>query len=406
MFSQPINPLPRKCAKCGFPDLDHVPQPFFLIKSRTTAPNELALADNGNFLIRQRVRRVLEIVAPGQCTYFPTCYEGTSQETPWLLAVPNHQVATGKVNPSIPRCQACGEPRSAHPGSQWSECWFGPPCGRQSLAAGWSSESHYEVLNSSTWGSSEQGWHQWISRGRFMSVRLLHLLKKIKVRGFYEATCRKPTPANKGETAWINAKLQILEARGVPLHADGTLSDEEATWFHDFVKRHSRKVRSTFDIKHVEKRLRFKLPKSYVEFITRVGPVSFEDVDEEKGLTARVLAPEELDAKTYRSGALDADDEETNAVDGVMFATTVHGDCFCFDVQKGKKSSPFFVSNTSTTASSPMRGISRHASSDSRAEVSTSDSRGRLGLSCHVTIGASVPTGRVQLMANSMIHHG
>src|SRR5262245_34511568 len=119
MFYDPINPLPKKCGKCGFPDLDHVPQPYFLVKSRTVAPNELALAENGNFLIRDRVRRVLDIVAPAQCSYLPTCYKGMPDKTPWLLAVPRHQVVTGKVSPSIPRCQACGEPRSAHPGTQW-----------------------------------------------------------------------------------------------------------------------------------------------------------------------------------------------------------------------------------------------------------------------------------------------
>ncbi|MGH9932294.1 MAG: hypothetical protein ACREA9_24090, partial [Pyrinomonadaceae bacterium] len=57
-------------------------------------------------------------------------------------------------------------------------------------------------------------------------------------------------------------------------------------------------------------------------------------IDEQEGFTACILAPEELDAENYRAGALDTDDEEANAVDGVMFAETEHGDCFCFDVQK------------------------------------------------------------------------
>lgn len=96
MFYDPINPLPSKCAKCGFPDLDHVPQPYFLVKSRTMSPNELAPAENGNFFIRERVRCVLDMVAPGQCTYLPTCYKGTTDKTPWLLAVPNHQVVYGQ----------------------------------------------------------------------------------------------------------------------------------------------------------------------------------------------------------------------------------------------------------------------------------------------------------------------
>src|SRR5258706_6999194 len=110
MFYNPINPLPSKCSKCRFPNLDHVPQPYFVVKSRTMTPNELAGAENGNFFIRERVRRVLELLTPGQCTFLPTCYESTTQLTPWLLAVPNYQVASANVNASIPRCDACGEP--------------------------------------------------------------------------------------------------------------------------------------------------------------------------------------------------------------------------------------------------------------------------------------------------------
>ena len=70
MFYDPINPLPRKCLKCGFPDLDHVPQPYFLVKSRTMGPNELAGAENGNFFIRERVRRVFDLLVPELCATF------------------------------------------------------------------------------------------------------------------------------------------------------------------------------------------------------------------------------------------------------------------------------------------------------------------------------------------------
>ena len=34
-FDDPINPLPVSCPECGFPDLEHVPQPYALVKSRT-----------------------------------------------------------------------------------------------------------------------------------------------------------------------------------------------------------------------------------------------------------------------------------------------------------------------------------------------------------------------------------
>lgn len=342
MFHDPLNPLSAKCPKCGFPDLDHIPQPYFLVKSRTMSPNELAPAEMGNFFIRNRIRRVLDLLAPGQCMYFPTSYRGTSHETPWLLAVPRHQIITAKVNASIPRCEACGEPRSAHPGTQWSEFLFGTPSRGQPLALGWTSESDFEIVKSSTWGSSERGWDQWISRDLFMSVRLLHLLKKIKAKGFYEATCGSPTRPNKSESAWIKDIVGLLEANGIPLHADGTLSDEEARWFREYLKSHAGNVGSKHDIKAVEKELKFTLPKSYVDFIATVGPVSFANVDEQEGFMARILTPDDLDARSYRAGRLDAPDEESNAVDGVMFASTDHGDCFCFDIQKGKKEFPVF----------------------------------------------------------------
>ena len=330
MFYDPINPLPRKCPKCGFPDLDHVPQPYFLVKSRTMSPNELAGAENGNFFVRERVRRVLDMLAPGQCTYYLTTYKGTSAITPWLLAVPIHQVVTAKVSPSIPRCAECGEPRSAHPGSQWSEILFGrPPRGE-----GWTAESEHDVLKSSTWGSSERGWDQWISRDLYLSVRLLHLLKRIKAKGFHEATCRKPVSPSKDESAWINNKLQVLEAAGIPFHAEGTLSDEDAKWLRSYIKAHSRELKSDWDIKAVERRAKAKLPKSYLDFISAVGPTSFENVDEQEGFTASILTPDEL---AVEAGYADFEDEESKAVNGLTFATTGHGDCFCFDIRKGKK---------------------------------------------------------------------
>lgn len=340
MFYDPINPLPRKCPKCGFPDLDHVPQPYFLIKSRTMSPNELAGANNGNFLVRERVRQVLDLLAPGQCTFFPTCYKGTSEKTPWLLVFPNHQVVTAKVNPSIPRCAACGEPRSAHPGTQWSEMLFGRPPRDQACGEGWTADSDYEVLKSSTWGSSERGWDQWISRNLYLSVRLLHLLKKIKAKGFDEATCQKPVAPDKEEVGWIKEKLQLLEASGIPFYPAGTVSDDDAKWFRQFLQSQARHKEMEWDIKAVEKRVKAKLPKSYVDFVNTVGPMSFENIDEQEGFTVSILSPTELGVDGY---ADDFEDEESREVNGLTFATTGHGDCFCFDVQKSKKEYAVFL---------------------------------------------------------------
>jgi hypothetical protein len=340
MFHDPINPLPRKCAKCGFPNLDHVPQPYYLVKSRTMTPNELAPAECGNFFVRPRVRKVLELAAPGQCIYYSTCYKGTTQHTPWLLAVPKHQVTTAKVKASILRCDSCGEPRSAHPGTQWSESLFGTPGSNQPNGEGWTGESEYDVLKSATWGSSELGWNRWISRDFYISVRLLHLLKKLKAKGFHEATCQKPVSPDKEESAWIQEKLISLEANGIPMHAEGTLSDDVARWFREYVSSNGRDPDIAWDIKGTERRIKSRLPKSYVEFVSSLGTVSFENIDEQEGFMVSILTPDQLELEEHPD---QIEDEESKAVNGLMFATTGHGDYFCFDVQKDKREYAVFL---------------------------------------------------------------
>jgi hypothetical protein len=329
-FHDPLNALPAKCAACGFPDLDYVPQPYVLVKSRTANPNELAGAENGNFFVRDRVRRVLDLVAPGLCTYYPTCFKGTTDPTPWLLAVPQQQVATAIVDPKIPRCTKCQEPRSAHPGTQWKEHLLQA----YPRPDGWSCELTHDLVKSATWGSSEKSWNLWISRDLYLSVRLLGLLKKIKARGFYESTCQKQTVPDKEETAWIKDKLRQIEAAGIAQHAAGTISDEDAKWLREFLKTHAKSKKSEFDQKAIEKRVKAKLPNSYVDFITAVGTTSFDDVDEQQGWGVTILPPTKLE---YETGYAEFEDEDSQAVHALRFATAVNGDCFCFDVQKGKK---------------------------------------------------------------------
>lgn len=330
MFYDPINPLPKKCPKCGFPDLNHIPNPYFLVKSRTMSPNELAGAENGNFLIRDRIRRLLDLLFPDLCAYFPTSFKGTTQQTPWFLAVPQNQVATAKVNSAISRCNSCGEPRSAHPGSQWTESLLQIYPSKD----GWSCELDFEIVKSATWGSCESGWDQWISRNIYISVRLLHLFKKIKARGFYEATCKELTLPDKDESAWIKEKLQILKQAGIPIHPEGTLSKEDSEWLQGFLRVHAPAVKANLDISAAERFIKSKLPKSYIDFIKSVGPMSFNNVDEQEGFTASVLSPDKLgtEGRIY-----DFEDDKSKMVNILTFATTNHGDFFCFDIQNGKK---------------------------------------------------------------------
>lgn len=332
MFYEPLNPLPPACEKCGFPDLDHVPQPYYLVRSRTQTPNEMALAENGNLLVRERVQRVLETCAPNTCDFYPTHYQGGHEETPWRLLVPRCQVATAEVQETIPRCKACGRPRSAHPGTQYTT-WL------------WDYQSEWDVLKASTWGSSERGWKYWVFRDCFMSIRLFRLLKKIRARGLDEVYHPETPRTSRAETAWIDGQLERLKECGVSLHPTGSLSDEDTKWFRAFIRNHAAGAGLAFDRKQVEKQLGVSLPNSYAEFIAAAGPAVFEDVDEEEGFQAQILAPHELDATTFRLGALAVDNPESRAVDGVMFARTGHGDCFCFDVRKDRKEFEVFLFN-------------------------------------------------------------
>lgn len=150
-------------------------------------------------------------------------------------------------------------------------------------------------------------------------------------------TCTRPKSPDKRESEWINEQLVILERRGIPLQPADTVSDEDAKWLRVYIKRHASKAPLAIDLKSLEKRFRFKLPKSYVDFVRKVGAIVFDSVDEKVGARIQVLLPKNLDAESYRVGVLDSEDEATNAVDGVMFAHEEHGDCFCFDVKKGKK---------------------------------------------------------------------
>lgn len=68
---EPANALPVKCPHCTFPDLDFIANPYVLTKG-VSSPAETSPAQLGNFLVRERVRRILEIVVPDACAFHPT----------------------------------------------------------------------------------------------------------------------------------------------------------------------------------------------------------------------------------------------------------------------------------------------------------------------------------------------
>lgn len=158
-WDDPLNPLPSRWESCEIPDLDAVPQPYELIKSRSLMPQEMALAHAGNLLVRDRVKRIFETLMPEACAFYPTVFTGTTEVTPWSLAVPQRQVSVAKVKPSVPRCPACGEHRSSHPGSQ----------GVGGVV--YQTDSTFDLFKSSTRGSSEPGWKPWITRDVELTCR-------------------------------------------------------------------------------------------------------------------------------------------------------------------------------------------------------------------------------------------
>lgn len=220
-FDAPVNPLPIKCQRCKFVDLDFIPEPYVLYKGIDN-PVEIAPAEVGNFLVRERVRKILEIAAPGQCSFHSTQDSKTKQPTPWLLAVPKELHSTGTVKQSIKRCPECSEPSSAH-GTQYEK--------RYQV-----SSSPFEIFKSRNWisiGEKAPDYSQKyfrdcvdhrhalaLDRELYFSVRLEMLLKKLSVRGMCRsiAFAAKPTAE---DLEWVQEKLCMVEH----LSADPLASD-------------------------------------------------------------------------------------------------------------------------------------------------------------------------------------
>jgi hypothetical protein len=197
-----------------------------------------------------------------------------------------------------------------------------------------------------------------IDRDLFFSLRLEQLLKQAKVKGQLVRSSAfnelKPTAE---DAAWVEEKLQLL-ARGTRerssvaagskkkggtlkkgvLKKPGAAKKGDAAvrrWFGEFLKKNATgKKPPRADFVAVEKKHKLALPQDYKDFISTVGPKSFQDVMQQEGFKVRVLPPGKLDFKTYRRGNTKGVlfDEESLRVDGVAFADTVHGDCFVFDV--------------------------------------------------------------------------
>ena len=189
-------------------------------------------------------------------------------------------------------------------------------------------------------------WTRKLERDLYFSVRMEQLFKRAKVKGqlvrYLGFSEIKTSPADE---AWIEEKLNLLARNGLidaPKPAGGRSSGAAQKWFKQFLAGHARKKLPMEDFDAVGKKHKVALPEDYKEFISVIGSRSFADVADMEGSTTSVLPPKRLDFRNYRRGKVDHLDEEQSQIDGVMFASTDHGDCFVFDVSAKGDDYPVF----------------------------------------------------------------
>lgn len=347
---------PVKCPHCGLRDIDYIVQPY-LLRRGVSSPAETSEAQRGNFLVRERVKRILEMAVPDACIFYPTAERKGKKPTAWWLAVPNQKLPTIQwVHlPLPPRCSKCGEPKSNWGDKEEEMIKFNSGGVDVFKSLAWDGgdveflvESHNNYrkeqgqppLPWSHWGIDApphpERWTRCGDRDLYFSVRLEQLFKRAKVKGqLVRSSSFKEVKPSSEDEAWIAEKLNLLAGHGLvdaPKPATGKIGNAAQKWLKQFMKKNATKESQTVDFAVIEKKHQLKLPQDYKDFIAIVGEKSFADVNDKEGSATTVLPPEKLDFNDYRRGKvpyLEGDDAE---IDGVMFASTDFGDCLVFDV--------------------------------------------------------------------------
>jgi len=205
---KPANPLPRKCPHCTMPDIDFVAKPYLLAKG-FAAPAEHSPAELGNFLVRERTRKVLELVVPGACAFHPTAEKKSKKPTPWFLAVPKSIVELPgykDTDEKRQRCSKCKQPKLGYRSDDSyasvmkrtftddifkAQQWYAQLTEEDSIndANMWRKKYGEKVMiQFSDYGLTPpehpQRWtRRQMSRDLFFSVRLEQLFKKAKLKG-------------------------------------------------------------------------------------------------------------------------------------------------------------------------------------------------------------------------------
>jgi hypothetical protein len=375
---QDANQLPVQCQHCTFPDLDFVPKAYLLARG-TASPAETAPARLGNFLVRDRIKNILEVIVPGACAFFPTADHKTHKPTPWWLAVPKARLRAAMPAPKAPFCSKCKRPKVWGPlmGPVWAkmtrfdsegvdifkdECWFS----RATKEDDFDETNRYRLRDKldplpwSHWNLEppphpERWTRRGIDRELYFSVRLEQLFKRAKVKGqLVRLLCFDEVKTSPADEAWIAEKLELLVRCGLMAGSKPTGKKSDDGWFAQFLKESRTAGRKPVDFIGIEARHKLKLPRAYKDFISAVGPTSFEDINETEGFVAGVLPPAKLDFKNYRRGKLKYLSDEDSQIDGVMFADTGHGDCFVFDVAASGDDYPVYWYNHENNSLEPF----------------------------------------------------
>ncbi|GDY21136.1 hypothetical protein LBMAG56_24820 [Verrucomicrobiota bacterium] len=339
---EPLNPLPQKCGHCRMPDLDFAVEPYQLGRG-IEKPVDLAPAENGNFLVRDSVKRILEVVAPGECRFVSTIHYKTKTPTPWSLAVPQRMETTATPPKDRERCPSCGEPWCFHHYSESSESWRSP-------------DATHEVFKARNWGSHKAAFISWdkdreeiFGRMLYFSIRLELLLKKLKVRGLVRSYGCRDLPTAE-DMDWVKRQLTRLKARP----ADGKTDDQPeagAPWFPDYLAKHAKPKTKPFDFAALEAKEKVKLPASYQAFAVRIGQKKFKNLNGDEGHDVVILPPQKLDFDTFR---IPSEEDDGSPRRAVIFGAANSGDSLCFDVSTDNSDPEVLYHNHETDGFEPF----------------------------------------------------
>lgn len=226
LHEAPVNEYRIRCNYCLFPDIEEVPQPYYLMKNRIYSGIEVFEADLGNLLVSSRIKAIIERLFPCQCTFYKTYIEGENITTKWWLAAVNNKVVSGEVKDDVPRCEFCGQPLHAHPGTQY-KYWHHDM------------EVNFDIVKSENWHtmSIESRDEHWLSRDLFLSVRFIGLLKKLKAKGIFQYFYSKNKKLLPEEKQWIDHALYLLD-EGLRLPKAENITLDDIDWLKESINKY------------------------------------------------------------------------------------------------------------------------------------------------------------------------